>query len=144
LRLSAPSAGEKFPLISLIFAEESKSICVYLRHLREKNMPADFADFRIRFQVHLRLSALSAGKSIPLIPLIFAEKSKFICAYLRHLREKSMPADFADFRRRIQGYLRSSALPAGEKLPADLAGCRRGIQGYLRLSALICGRKIYR
>jgi len=92
LRLSALSAGENCPLISLIFAEESKSNCAHLRHLREKKYPADLADFPRRIQGYLRLSALSAGENCPLISLIFAEESKVICAYLRYLREKiSLP-----------------------------------------------------
>jgi hypothetical protein len=50
------------------------------------------------------------------LPADFADFRRGIQTYLRHLREKKFPSDFADFRRGIEDYLRSSASSAGEKI----------------------------
>jgi hypothetical protein len=55
---------------------------------------------------------------------------------------EKFPADFADFRRGIQTYLRLSAPSAGEKFPADFADFRRRIEDYLRSSASSAGEKM--
>ena len=68
-----------------------------------------------------------------------------LAKYLKSESEgEKLPADLADFRRGIQRYLRTSALPAGENMPADLADFRRGILAYLRSSALSAREKYAR